>query len=148
MVSAVAPLALAQDDDSAADAGNEVPTEEVATVELTQEQYDDIVGQLADVTARVAILEPALADQGTGTAGSGPASKPKAPVATGNTELRFSVNDSNPKRGKAMWKDHATDEDGYRINDREVVYGLKDGAEPTRSSTTRTSRRSAAPSSG
>ena len=130
MVRAVAPHTLAQDDDPAADGANEVPTEEVATVELTQDQYDDIVGQLADLTARVQVLESALADQGTGTADSDSATKPKAPAATGSTEPRFTVRDPNPDRGRVTWKDRATNEDGYRIYARRVYCGLEDGADP------------------
>ncbi len=130
MISAMAPLALAQDTEPAADATNENPIEEVATVELTQAQFDDIVGQLADLTERVVVLEAALADQDTAATGSDTDGKPKAPVATGTTEPRFTVNDPNPDRGKVTWKDRATDEDGYRLYARRVYIGLKDGIKP------------------
>lgn len=130
MISVMAPLALAQDTEPAADATNENPTEDVATIELTQAQYDDIVGQLADLTERVVVLEAALADRDTATNGSDTVNKPKAPVATGNTDPRFTVNDPNERRGKVTWKDRATDEDGYRIYARRVYIGLKDGVDP------------------
>ena len=142
LLGTMAPLAMAQTDEAepddpaatSADASpspSPEPTAE-ATVEVPQTQLDSILAQLAALTLRVEALETALAEAPAVDAGTPPtsAAKPKAPVATGETERRFTVRDPNPDRGLVTWRDRAKNEDGYRIYARRLYCGLKDGVEP------------------
>ena len=132
MLGSVAPFALAQSPEPSPAAETEVTADvsPAPMVELSQEQYDDILAQLADLAARVESLEVALAGKDEPAAKPRKSTaKPKAPVATSETEPRFTVRDPNPDRGLVTWRDRATNEDGQRIYARRVFCGLNPGAD-------------------